>query len=86
LDTCTLAVFGLMNRASAIWGLERPAASSTTISRSRSVSPNRVSGSSGAGRAAPASAAGWSRLSRVLRASALASSAMGVAPTRLARA
>ena len=84
LDTCTLAVFGLMNKAPAIWGLDRPAASSSRISRSRSVSPNRASGSSAAGRTASAPAA--SRLSRVRRASAAASSAMGAAPTRLARA
>ena len=54
LDTCTLAVFGLMNKAPAIWGLDRPAASSSRISRSRSVSPNRASGSSAAGRTASA--------------------------------
>ena len=84
LDTCTLAVFGLMNRVSAIWGLDRPAASSTRISRSRSVSPNLASGSSGTGRTV--SAAGSSRFSRFRRASAAASCAMGAAPTRLARA
>src|SRR5882757_8608181 len=45
LETCTLAVLGLMNRACAISGFERPSASSTSTSRSRSVRPNRASSS-----------------------------------------
>src|SRR5437867_10972162 len=47
LETCTLAVLALMNRARAISGLDRPAASSASTSRSRSVSPNRASSSAG---------------------------------------
>ena len=82
-DTCTLAVLLLMNRACPISGLDRPAAS--RVSTSRSVSPNLASSSGGGGAAdAPAepaavSAAGG-RLSRARRARAAASSAKGAAP------
>ena len=38
LDTCTLAVFGVMNSTAAISRLLRPAASSRSTSRSRLVS------------------------------------------------
>lgn len=40
LDTCTLAVLSLMNRASAICRLVRPEATSPSTSRSRGVRPN----------------------------------------------
>src|SRR3954452_1170587 len=53
-DTCTLAVFGLMNSALAIWPLDRPAATRSSTSRSRSVSPNGTAGSV----AGPVAAAG----------------------------
>ncbi len=39
LDTCTLAVFGEMNSAAAIYRLLRPAATSRRTSSSRPVRP-----------------------------------------------
>jgi hypothetical protein len=44
LDTCTVAVLGLMKSASAIWRLVRPAATSASTSRSRGVRPSASSG------------------------------------------
>ena len=38
-DTCTLAVFSLMNRRSPIWRFVRPAATRSSTSSSRAVSP-----------------------------------------------
>jgi len=44
LETCTLAVLGLMNNAWAIWRLLRPAATSASTSASRGVRPSCSAG------------------------------------------
>ena len=76
LETWTLAVFALMKRILAISGLERPSATKSATSRSRSVRPNRDSLSVGAG----GSAAG-AGLTRALRVKAAASAASAAAPS-----
>ena len=63
LDTWTLAVFGLMNSAAAIWPLDRPDAMSASTSRPRSVRPNGT-GCSLAAAAAPGTGSPHGRRAR----------------------
>ena len=79
LETCTVAVLGLMNRVSAIWALVRPIATRASTSCSRAVSPSGSSGDDGF--AAAVAAASDPRSSRPRRARASSSARSGAAPS-----
>src|SRR6266511_2174877 len=64
LETCTVAVLGLMNSVSAIWRLVRPSAISASTSCSRAVRPSRSSGDGGWGAGGGVVAASVPRLRR----------------------
>ena len=83
LETCTAAVLGLMNSASAIWRLLRPAATNANTSTSRGVRPSCSTGvGAPAAGAAAAASAGGARSRQARRARARISLSRGRAPRR----
>src|SRR6266545_6801703 len=84
LETCTVAVLGLMNSVSAIWRFVRPIATRASTSCSRAVRPSRSSGDGGWGAGRGVAAASVPRLRRPRRARASISARSGAAPSSLA--
>src|SRR6266508_3913242 len=84
LETCTVAVLGLMNSVSAIWALVCPIATSASTSCSRAVRPSRSNGDGGWGPGGGLPCAAVPRSRRPRRARASISARSGAASSALA--